>query len=343
MPIKTFLNKIIAKQNLTADEAQQVFDLIFSGTVPKDQIAALLLGLRNKGEVTSEILGAVRSMRSNMRSIHAPPGTIDIVGTGGDGHGTLNVSTATALLVAACGVPVAKHGNRAATSLSGSSDTLGKLGINLEPEWDVLEQCLNEIGIVFLFAPRHHPAMKHVVQVRKELGVRTIFNLLGPLTNPANVKRQMIGVYDSHWLRPMAEVLLSLDSEHVWFVHGEGLGKDGLDEVSTIGPTTVVELAQGKIKQFTISPEDVNVPRAKLEDLKGGDASVNAEAIERLFAGKHGPYRDIVLMNAAAALVVADKSESLIQGLEIAAEAIDSGAAKHKLEALVKMTNRLAA
>lgn len=339
MPLNDYLSKINARENLTAEESRQVFDQIFSGSVPAEQIASLLLGLRNKGECVEEILGAVRSMRGNMMTLHSPSGAIDIVGTGGDGHGTLNVSTAASIVVAACGVPVAKHGNRAATSLSGSSDTLSKLGINLEPEWSVLERCLNEIGIVFLFAPRHHPAMKHVIQVRRELGVRTIFNLLGPMTNPANVKRHLIGVYDSKWQRPMAEVLQQLGSERVWCVHGEGLGRDGLDEVSTVGPTSVVELKDGTIEQFTISPEDVNLPRVRLDDLKGGDADVNAEAVRKLLAGKQGPYRDIVLINAAAALVVAGKAESPIQGLQLAAEAIDSGAAKAKLEALAKMTN----
>jgi anthranilate phosphoribosyltransferase len=339
VPLLTSLSKLTARQNLTAEETQDVFDQIFAGEVPREQMAALLLGLRNKGETVNELLGAVRSMRANMLPMNAPLDAIDVVGTGGDGHGTLNVSTAAAIVVAGCGVPVAKHGNRAASSLSGSSDTLGKLGINLEPGLAVLERCINEIGIVFLYAPRHHPAMRHVAEVRKELGVRTIFNLLGPMTNPANVKRHMIGVYGSAWLHPMAEVLNQLGSKHAWLVHGEGLGRDGLDEVSTIGPTTVVELKDGNIEQFTISPEDVNIPRARLDDLKGGDASVNAEAIRRLLAGKHSPYRDIVLMNAAGALVVAGKASSFIQGLHLAAEAIDSGAAKDKLDKLVKITN----
>ena len=339
MPLSDILQKLSARQNLTTDETREAFDQIFTGTMPKDQISAFLLGLRSKGETTGEILGAVRSMRSNMHPLNAPPGAIDIVGTGGDGHGTLNVSTAAALVVAACGVPVAKHGNRASSSLSGSSDTLGKLGVNLEPDWHILERCLNEIGIVFLFAPRHHPAMRHVAEVRRELGVRTIFNLLGPLTNPANVKHHLIGVYDSKWLMPMTEVLKALGSERSWLVHGEGLGRDGLDEISTIGPTDIVELRDGKIDHFAVSPEAVNIPRERLDDLKGGDAGVNAEAVRRMLAGKHGPYRDIVVMNAAAGLVVGGKAESLIQGVHLAQEAIDSGAARQKLEALAKMTN----
>jgi len=339
MPLAHALLKLAERQNLTAEETQHVFDLIFAGEAPPAQIAALLLGLRNKGETVNEILGAVRSMRDNMLPVEAPPDAIDIVGTGGDGHGTLNVSTAATLVVAGCDVPVAKHGNRGASSLSGSSDTLGKLGINLEPGWRVLEKCINELGIVFLFAPRHHPAMRHVAAVRKELGVRTIFNLLGPLTNPANVRRHMIGVYDPAWLLPMAEVLKQLGSERAWFVHGEGHGKDGLDEISTVGPTSVIQLKDGVIENFTISPEDVEISRARLEDLKGGDASVNAEAIRRLLAGKRGPYRDIVLMNAAGALVVAGKAADMPEGLRLAAESVDTGAAKEKLEGLIALTN----
>lgn len=339
MPLSDVLKKLSAKQDLTVEESQDAFDLIFAGTMPREQIAAFLLGLRNKGETTAEILGAVRSMRGNMLSIEAPPGSIDIVGTGGDGHGTLNVSTAAAIVVAACGVPVAKHGNRASSSLSGSSDTLSALGVNLEPDWDVLAQCLNVIGIAFLYAPRHHPAMRHVADVRRELGVRTIFNLIGPLTNPANVTRHLIGVYDSRWLLPMANVLGALDSERAWLVHGEGHGREGVDEVSITGPTDVIELFNGKLENFVITPEETGLTRAVLDDLKGGDANVNAEAIRRLFDGKRGAYRDIVTMNAAAALIVAGKAESMIQGLRMAGDAIDSGLAKQKLAALVRVTN----
>ncbi|NTU76329.1 MAG: anthranilate phosphoribosyltransferase [Alphaproteobacteria bacterium] len=331
--------KLAARENLTIAETQDVFDQIFDGLMPREQIAALLLSLRNKGETTDEIIGATQSMRAHMLALSAPDDAIDIVGTGGDGHGTLNVSTAAALVVAACGVPVAKHGNRAATSLSGSSDTLGMLGINLTPEWDVLEKCLNDNGIVFLYAPRHHPAMRHVAEVRKELGVRTIFNLLGPLTNPANVKLHMIGVYAPEWLKPMAEVLKTLGSRRAWLAHGEGLGRDGLDEISTIGPTRIVELKEGEIGSLNLTPEEFGLPRARLDDLKGGDARVNAEALRKLLKGKQGAYRDIVLMNAAAALVVAGKSSTMADGLKTAATAIDSGAAQGKLEALAHLTS----
>jgi len=339
MPLQKTLKKLAAKENLTSGESREAFDLIFTGEMPREQIASFLLGLRNKGETTDEILGAVLSMRSNMLTIKAPPDAIDIVGTGGDGHGTLNVSTAAALVVSACGVPVAKHGNRAASSLSGSSDTLAALGVNLEPEWEILEQCLQLIGIAFLYAPRHHPAMRHVAEVRRELGVRTIFNLLGPLTNPAGVKHHMIGVYDPKWLLPMAKVLVELDSERAWLVHGEGIGRDGMDEISICGPTAVVETAGKSIDNFTVTPEQVGLPRATLGDIRGGSAAENAAAIRRLLGGKRGPYRDIVTLNAAAALIVAGKAESLIQGMRIAGEAIDSGRARQKLNDLVRVTN----
>lgn len=333
------LQKLKERQNLSADETQAVFDAIFAGSAAPETIAALLLGLSEKGETPEEILGAVRSMRANMVPFPSTPGAVDVVGTGGDNLGTLNISTAAAIVVAACGVPVAKHGNRAATSRSGSSDVLRVLGVNLEPEWAALEACMNEAGIVFLFAPRHHPAMKHVAGVRRELGVRTIFNLLGPLTNPANVHFHMIGVYDRKWLQPMAEVLRSLGSERAWFVHG----KDGLDEISTTGPSEVVELRENQIRRFMIAPEDFGFPRMRLEDLRGGNAGENALAIHQLFAGKRDAYRDIVLMNAAAALIVAGRVIHSLDGVKLAAEAIDSGAAQKKLDLLINLTKSSAA
>lgn len=335
MNVAIALEKLKARESLSSLETQAVFDQIFHGEVPREQIAALLLGLREKGETTDEILGAVRSMRGNMVPYPEMPGAIDIVGTGGDNHGTLNVSTATALVVAACGVPVAKHGNRAATSRSGSSDVLASIGVNLEPEWNVLERCLKEVGIVFLFAPRHHPAMKHVAEVRRELGVRTIFNLLGPLTNPANVKRHLIGTYDDEWLEPMAEVLKTLGSERAWIVHGH----DGLDEVSTTGPTEIVELRQGESRRFIVTPEEFDLPCMRLDDLRGGDGVENAMALRDLLAGERDAYRDIVLMNAAAALIVAGRTDNALDGVKMAAEAIDSGRARQILEALVRLTH----
>jgi anthranilate phosphoribosyltransferase len=264
---------------------------------------------------------------------------VDIVGTGGDGRNTLNISTAAALVVAGCGVPVAKHGNRAATSASGSSDVLAALGVNLEPPLGLVEQCLHEAGICFLFAPRHHPAMRHVAAIRRKLGVRTIFNLLGPLTNPANVKRHLIGVYEAVRLRPMAETLQKLGSETVWLTHG----RDGMDELTTTDASSAVSLSNGVLKEFDIVPEQAGLARARAEQLRGGDAAFNAAALKRLLDGEQGPYRDIVLLNAAAALAVAGKAPDLAKGAVLAAQALDSGAARDKLQKLIAWTNRAAA
>jgi anthranilate phosphoribosyltransferase len=276
-------------------------------------------------------------MRAHALTINAPDAAMDIVGTGGDGHNTLNISTAVAFVVAACGVPVAKHGNRAATSRSGSSDLLAALGVHLEPAMSVLERCLAEANLCFLFAPRHHPSMRHVAPVRKKLGVRTIFNLLGPLTNPANVKRHMVGVYALEWLGPMAEVLKLLGSEAAWLAHGH----DGMDEITTTTETDIVELRLGGIRHFSLSPEMVKLKRATLDDLRGGDGTVNAAAVRDLFSGKTGTYRDIVLFNAAAALIVAQKAHDLQDGIRIAEKALDSGAATRTLDALIRLTNEI--
>ena len=325
------------KQSLSVEETRGAFDAIFTGTIPEDQIAAFLLALHEKGETADEILGAVTSMRSHAITITAPENAIDIVGTGGDARGTLNISTAAALVVAGCGVPVAKHGNRAATSKSGSSDVLAALGINLEPPLPVLEQCLSEANLCFLFAPRHHPAMRHVAAVRKKLGVRTIFNLLGPLTNPANVKRHLIGVYSQNWLRPMAEVLHTLGRQTAWLTHGH----DGMDEITTVTATDVVTLQNGTVNTFTLSPHDTAIPPPQPQDLQGGDAAQNAEAMKRLLSGEKSAYRDIVILNAAAALVVAGKTPALPQGLALAAESLESGAARDTLRKLIEVTNRV--
>lgn len=335
MTFATALQQIISGHDLPADEAQAIFDLIFKGDLAEGDIAALLVALRNKGEAVSEIQGAVASMRSHMKAIAAPEGAMDIVGTGGDGQGTLNVSTAAALVVAGAGVTVAKHGNRAASSLSGSSDVLGELGVILDPPWEVLERALHEIGLVFLFAPRHHPAMGHVAPVRRKLGVRTIFNLLGPLTNPARVRRHLIGVFHQAWCLPMAQTLLALGSETAWITHGA----DGLDEISITGLTHVTALANGVLRDFEIAPREAGVPLASLSEIQGGDAKVNAAAIQRLLDGEAGAYRDIVLMNAGAALVIAEKAQDIQSGVTLAAASIDSGAAKNKLAQLVRMTN----
>jgi anthranilate phosphoribosyltransferase len=339
MNFSSALKQLEDDGDLNADEARAVFDEIFTGEIPADDIASFLLALCRKGETVDELLGAVASMRSKMITVKAPPGTIDIVGTGGDAHGTFNISTAVALVVAACGVPVAKHGNRASTSRSGSSDILAALGVNLEPNLAVLEQCLETVNVCFLFAPRHHPSMRHVAEVRKRLGMRTIFNLIGPLTNPANVSRHLIGVYELEWLGPMAEVLKKLGSEAAWLVHGQ----DGMDEISTTAPTDIVELRNNFVRHFAVVPEQLGLPRARMDHLKGGDAKRNADELKRLLQGHKGPYRDIVLINAAAALAVAGKHEDLRQGMAKAADAIDGGGAQRTLDELVRLTNRLAA
>jgi anthranilate phosphoribosyltransferase len=333
------LKQLEEGKDLSIEEARAAFDQIFGGDIPAEDIASFLLALCRKGESVNELLGAVTSMRGKMLTIKAPPGAIDIVGTGGDAHGTFNISTAVALVVAACGVPVAKHGNRASTGRSGSSDILAALGVNLEPDLAVLEQCLETVNVCFLFAPRHHPSMRHVAEVRRKLGMRTIFNLVGPLTNPANVSRHLIGVYELEWLGPMAEVLKKLGSEAAWLAHGQ----DGMDEISTTAPTDIVELRHNFVRHFAMTPEQLGLPRVKLDDLKGGDAKRNAEEMKRLLQGHKGPYRDIVLINAAAALAVAGKYDDLRQGLAKAADAIDSGGVQRTLDELVRLTNRLAA
>ncbi|MDD3371892.1 MAG: anthranilate phosphoribosyltransferase [Alphaproteobacteria bacterium] len=329
------LHKIRNKENLTVDETREIFDSIFKGALPEDHVAALLLALRRKGETREEIQGAVESMNAKAITITAPPGAIDIVGTGGDSKGTYNISTAAALVTAACGVPVAKHGNKAATSKSGSSDVLAALGLNLEPPFEVLEQCLAEAKLCFLFAPKHHPAMRFVAPVRKKLGVRTIFNLLGPLTNPARVKRHLIGVFGAEWLVPMAEVLHALGSESAWITHGQ----DGMDEITTTAKTSVVSLNGDEIAKFAISPEDANLTYSSPQELQGGDAATNAQSIRNLLSGEKSAYRDIVTLNAAAALIVAGKAADLSTGAEMASEVLDNGAAEEVLNKLVELTN----
>lgn len=336
MSLAKFIHKLRDGENLSEAEARAVFDEIFSGQMPEERIAAFLLALRRKGEAVSEILGAVKSMRAKAQTIAAPPNAIDIVGTGGDAKGTLNISTAAALVVAACGLPVAKHGNRAATSLSGSSDVLAALGLNLEPPFEILEQCLSEANLCFLFAPRHHPAMRHVAEVRKKLGVRTIFNLLGPLTNPANVSYHLIGVFAAEWLSPMAEVLRELSSQAAWITHG----RDGMDEITTADISDVAALHNGKIQSFVLQPEEWGIMPPAAEELKGADAQTNAAAIKRLLKGEKSAYRDIVCLNAAAALVVGGKAADMRGGIALAGESLDNGAAENILHKLIDLTTR---
>ncbi|MEQ9557028.1 MAG: anthranilate phosphoribosyltransferase [Rhodospirillales bacterium] len=333
--LKPFLAKAADGNALTAQEAEDAFTVIMAGEATSAQIAGLLMALRVRGETVDEITGAVRAMRAKMLPVTAPAGAIDVVGTGGDGSGTFNVSTGAALVVAGCGVPVAKHGNRALSSKSGAADVLTSLGVNLDAELPLVERAIAGAGIGFLMAPRHHTAMKHVMPARVEMGIRTIFNILGPLSNPAGVTRQFTGVFARQWVEPLAQVLKNLGSEACWVVHGE----DGLDELTITGPSFVAQLKDGAVTTFTVTPADAGLPTARPEDLKGGSPEVNAQAIRDLVAGKPGPYRDIVLFNAAAALVVAGKAGDLTAGVAEAAQAIDGGAAAQALDRLVAITN----
>jgi anthranilate phosphoribosyltransferase len=329
---KSLLAEIANGAVLSRAEAERAFNLILSGEATPAQIGGFLVGLRARGETIDEITGAVMAMRAKMLRIAAPPDAIDIVGTGGDGHGTYNISTLAALIVAACGVPVAKHGNRAASSRSGASDVLAALGVRIGQTPQEAETAIAEAGIGFMNAPVHHPAIRHVSEIRTQLGTRTLFNLVGPLSNPAGVKRQLLGVFSARWLTSFAEILRDLGSERVWLVHGS----DGLDEVTTTGPTFVTALEAGEIRSFEIAPEDAGIKRAKLEDLKGGDAAHNAAALNAVLNGARNSYRDIAVLNAAAALVVAEKAADLRQAAVLAAEALDSGRAADVLGRLVK-------
>jgi anthranilate phosphoribosyltransferase len=332
--LKPLLAAVAAGRRLSESEAEAAFEIIMSGNATPSQIGAFLMALRVRGESVDEITGAARIMRAKALAIEAPPGTIDTVGTGGDGSGTFNISTASALVVAGCGVPVAKHGNRAFSSKSGAADVLAALGVNIDCEIKIVRRCLWEVGICFLMAPRHHSATRHVGPTRVELGVRTIFNLLGPLSNPAGTRRQLVGVFASEWVRPIAEVLGRLGAEHVWVVHGSGI-----DELTTAGTTTVAEYKDGRLVEFEVEPEEAGVKPARLEQLKGGEPAHNAALTRDLLGGAQGPLRDVVLLNSAASLIVAGRAASLRQGAELAAQSIDSGAAREVLEKLVAMTN----
>lgn len=336
---KPLIAKVATGSSLTEAEAEAAFHHIFSGEVTPAQLGGFLLALRVRGETVDEITGAVTAMRAKMLRVEAPARTIDIVGTGGDGHGTFNVSTLAALIVAACGVPVAKHGNRAASSKSGATDVLSALGVRTGLSPDEVAACVAEAGIGFMAAQTHHAAMRHVAAARVELGARTIFNLLGPLANPAGVKHQLLGVFAASWLEPLAQVLRRLGSDRVWLVHGA----DGLDEATTTGSTFVTALEGGAIRSFEITPEDAGLPRASLADLAGGDPASNAAALKAVLDGAKTPYRDIAVLNAAAALVVAEKAGDLKEGAAQAAAAIDQGAAAETLAKLVKVSNRAAA
>lgn len=327
---KPFLQQVSDGRPLSAEQAGEAFALMMAGRVPESQIAGFLMALRARGETIDEIAGAATAMRERMKRVSAPEGAIDIVGTGGDAKGTHNVSTCTAFVVAGAGVPVAKHGNRAVSSRSGAADVLEHLGVGMDVPLEDLERALSDARVGFMFAPAHHAAMRHVAPARKALGVRTIFNVLGPLCNPAEVSRLLIGVYAPEMTRPLAEVLGRLGAERAWVVHGH----DGLDELSTTGESMVAELKDGQVNEFTVSPEESGLTRARLSDLMGGDAAANAAAIRETLAGAPGPLRDVILLNAAASLIVAGKAETLREGAGQAAQAIDSGAATAALEKL---------
>jgi anthranilate phosphoribosyltransferase len=332
--LKALLAHVARGRALSEREAETAFDIIMSGNATPSQMGGFLMALRVRGETVDEITGAARIMRAKAVPIDAPPGTIDTCGTGGDSSGSFNISTASALVVAGCGVPVAKHGNRALSSKSGSADVLTALGVNIDADLAVVRQCLWEIGIGFLMAPRHHSATRHVAPTRVELGTRTIFNLLGPLSSPAKARRQLVGVFAPEWVRPMAEVLGRLGSERAWVVHGAGL-----DELTTTGTTTVAALENGKVEEFEVLAEDVGLEPARLEDIRGGEPQHNARLMGELLSGAGGPLRDVVLLNSGAALVVAGRTASLAGGIELAARALDSGASSRILEELVARTN----
>ncbi|HXH43334.1 MAG TPA: anthranilate phosphoribosyltransferase [Bradyrhizobium sp.] len=333
--LKSIIGKVATGASLSRDEASSAFDAMMSGEATPSQMGGLLMALRVRGETVDEITGAVAAMRSKMLTVAAPGDAVDIVGTGGDGSGSVNVSTCASFIVAGAGVPVAKHGNRALSSRSGAADVLASLGVKIDLKPEQVGRCVRECGIGFMFAPAHHPAMKNVGPTRVELATRTIFNLLGPLSNPAGVKRQMVGVFSRQWVQPLAQVLKNLGSESAWVVHGS----DGLDEITLTGPTFVSALHNGEIRNFEVTPEEAGLSRCEAGALKGGDADANAMALQSVLDGKPSPYRDVALMNAAAALIVAGRAKDLREGVAIGTRSIDSGAANAKLKHLVAVSN----
>ena len=333
--LRGLIQKVSNGETLERAEVQTGLSLMMSGVATPAQMGAFLMAMRVRGETVEEITGAAELLRSHMTGVTAPDGAIDIVGTGGDSHGTFNVSTCSALVAAGAGVKVAKHGNRSVSSKSGASDVLTALGVKVDLVPDAVERCITSAGVGFMWAPLHHSAMKHWAPVRAELGIRTIFNVLGPICNPAGVKRQVVGVYTQELVEPIAHVLNNLGSEHVWVVHG----RDGMDEMTTTGATRVAELKGGMVRTFDVTPADAGLLPARLSDLVGGDAATNAAAITELLAGAKGPFRDIVVLNTAAAMIIAGKVETLAAGAELAATAIDSGAAQAALATLVETSN----
>jgi len=332
---KRLIAEVATGRSLSVDEAETAFDIMMSGNATPAQMGGFLMALRVRGETVDEITGGARTLRAKALMIDAPAGALDTCGTGGDAKGTWNVSTASALVLASLGVPVAKHGNRALSSKTGAADVLAALGVNIECDLALVRKSLWEVGIGFLMAPRHHGAMRHVGPARVELGTRTIFNLLGPLSNPAGARRQILGVFAADWVEPLAKVLRNLGSERVWVVHGS----DGMDELTTTGPSIVAELKDGEIRRFEVTPEDAGLARADPDALRGGDPAHNAAALRAVLMGQQGAFRDIVLLNTAAALVIADKAQDLRDGAALAATALDEGRALRTLEALIAITH----
>jgi anthranilate phosphoribosyltransferase len=333
--LKAIIAKVAGGGRLTQDEARDAFDAIMSGAASPVQIGAFLTGLRVRGETVDEIAGAVATMRAKMARVAAPENAIDVVGTGGDGSGSYNISTTAAFVVAGAGVPVAKHGNRALSSKSGAADTLAALGVKIDLGPEAIARCIREAGIGFMFAPMHHAAMKHVGPARTELGFRTVFNLIGPLSNPAGVRRYLLGVFSPEWVEPLARVLADLGAESAWVVHGSG----GLDELSPAGESKVAVLKDGRVTVTTITPEHARLKRAPVTAIKGGDAAKNAEALRAVLKGANGAYRDTVLLNAGAALVVAGLADDLADGARLAAAVIDQGKAAERVDRLVAVSN----
>jgi anthranilate phosphoribosyltransferase len=329
LDLKPVLARIALGETLSEPEAEEAFGVIMSGEATQAQIAGLLMAMRVRGETVAELAGATRAMRARMARVAAPPNAMDVCGTGGDNARTLNVSTAVTFVLAGLGVPVAKHGNRALSSRTGGADVLSALGVNVDVPLDRLPTILQRAGCAFLFAPRHHAALRHAAGVRVELGTRTIFNLLGPLANPAGVRRQLVGTFSPHWVQPMAEALLQLGSEKCWVVHGQGL-----DELTLAGPNDVAALDRGSVKLLQVTPEQAGLDRAPIEAIRGGDAAENATALLHLLRGAPGPYRDTVLLNAAAALLIADRTDNLRDGVRQASSCLDNGKALAALNSL---------
>jgi anthranilate phosphoribosyltransferase len=332
---KALIGKVATGASLTREEAASAFAVMMSGEATPSQMGGLLMALRVRGETIDEITGAVTTMRAKMLKVEAPSNAIDVVGTGGDASGSYNISTCAAFIVAGAGIPVAKHGNRALSSRSGAADVLAALGVRIEVGPDVIARCIRDAGIGFMFAPAHHPAMKHVGPTRVELATRTIFNLLGPLSNPAGVRRQMVGVFSRQWTEPLAHVLKNLGCERAYVVHGS----DGLDEITTAGPTSIATLENGQVTSFEIAPEDVGLTKTSPGSLRGGDAQTNAAALLSVLKGTKGPFRDVAVFNAAAALVVAGRAENLKDGVAVATKSLDSGEAEGRLDRLIHVSN----